>query len=165
MPPDGTRAGCVLSSLAGRPHDLTQGHRTTTQAPLVWTAGASLLPERAEPMRVLRCPSDTHREIESTTDPAVAQQLARQVEFMSEDEGEESLTVVMVEPGDTVEELDAALNHYLLMNDYSGRSYVDPGLHTWLLNADRAPHALRDVPRRRGWGNRNGNFSPGTQEP
>jgi hypothetical protein len=35
----------------------------------------------------------------------------RQIEFMSEDEGEESLTVVIVEPGDALEETDAVLNH------------------------------------------------------
>ena len=78
-------------------------------------------------MRVLRCPNDTVREIESTIDPAVAQLLARQIQFMSEDEGEESLTVLMVEPGDTLEELDAALYHQLLVNDYSGRRYDDAG--------------------------------------
>jgi len=50
-------------------------------------------------MRVLRCPSDIDREINSNPDQAVAELLTRQVEFMSEDESEESLTVVIVEPG------------------------------------------------------------------
>ena len=78
-------------------------------------------------MRVLRCPSDIDREIRSTADPAVAALLTRQIEFMSEDESEESLTVVIVELGDTLEEVDAELNHYLLVDDYSGRSYLDAG--------------------------------------
>ena len=78
-------------------------------------------------MRVLRCPSDIDREIRSTVDPAVAALLTRQIEFMSEDESEESLTVVIVELGDTLEEVDTELNHYLLMDDYSGRTYVDAG--------------------------------------
>lgn len=57
----------------------------------------------------------------------MAQLLTRQIEFMSEDESEESLTVVIVEPGDTLADVDAALNHQLLLNDYSGRRYVDAG--------------------------------------
>ena len=77
-------------------------------------------------MRILRQPGDLDREIASTGDPAVARLLTRQVEFMSEDEGEESLTVVMVDPGDSLEVVDAGLNHYLLVNDYSGRDYSDP---------------------------------------
>ena len=33
-----------------------------------------------------------------------------------------------MEPGDSLEEADAGLNHYLLVNDYSGRSYRDADL-------------------------------------
>ena len=78
-------------------------------------------------MRVLLYPDDIVREIAATPDPSVAKLLTRQSEFMSADESEESLTVLVVEPGDTIAELDAALHHQLLVDHYSGRRYEDSG--------------------------------------
>ena len=45
-------------------------------------------------MRVLSDPAFITAEIESCPDPSIARLLTRHLEFMSEDEGEESLTVV-----------------------------------------------------------------------
>lgn len=78
-------------------------------------------------MRVLRSLDEMQREISTTHDHALAKRLRQQVEFMSDDQSEESLTVFIVEPGDTLQEVDAAMNHQLLVNDYSGRRYTEDG--------------------------------------
>ena len=39
------------------------------------------------------------------------------------DDGIEFLTVILIEPGDTIESLDAEMNGQFLTNHYSGRSF------------------------------------------
>lgn len=78
-------------------------------------------------MRVLICATDINREIDTTLDRFIARLLAGHLEFMSECEGDEALTVFVVEPGDTLATVDAAMEHHFLTNYYSGKRFGEPG--------------------------------------
>ena len=54
-------------------------------------------------MRVLRCAEAIDEEINTQPDRHVAHLLARHMSFMGEHEGDETLTVILVEPGDTAD--------------------------------------------------------------
>ena len=78
-------------------------------------------------MRVLTGPASIRAEIESCPDPSIAHLLAQHLEFMSEYDGDETLTVVLVEPGDTLATVDTELQGQLLRNAYSDKQYGDSG--------------------------------------
>jgi hypothetical protein len=76
-------------------------------------------------MRVLRCAEAINREIESNTDRSIGQLLARHAQFMSEYEGDdEALTVLMIEPADTLAVIDEKMDHGFLTNAYSGKRFA-----------------------------------------
>ena len=76
-------------------------------------------------MRVLLTSESIHQEIRSGPDPAMAALLADRLRFVNEyDEG--PLTVIVVEPGDTLATLDAHFGGGLLTNAYSGRQSGEP---------------------------------------
>ena len=58
-------------------------------------------------------------------DPLMASLVARYEEFCANDEGE--LTVILVEAGDTLQDLDAASQGQFLGNTWSGLNFGDPG--------------------------------------
>lgn len=81
-------------------------------------------------MRALRCTESIEEEIRSCTDPAMAQVLANHVQFVREYEDyevSELFNALMVEPGDTLETIDAAMERQFLVNYYSGKRLGDPG--------------------------------------
>lgn len=78
-------------------------------------------------MRALTCAEEIHQEIDTTTDPFIARLLASHMKFMSECEGDEALTVLVVEPRDTLATVDAAMDHNFLVNAYSGKHYGEAG--------------------------------------
>jgi hypothetical protein len=78
-------------------------------------------------MRVLRDSTSINKEIHSCPDPLMAQLLASHLEFVSEyPSASDSITAFMVEPGDTLEAIDIAMDHRFLSNHYSGRRLGDP---------------------------------------
>lgn len=93
-------------------------------------------------MRVLTGTASIKAEIESCPDPQIPRLLVRHLEFMSEYEGDESLTVVLVERGDTLGTVDTHLRGQLLTNGYSDKQYGGPRLHPLVRNADRTPILL-----------------------
>ena len=74
-------------------------------------------------MRALICANDINREIDTSPDRFIAHLLASHLKFMSEYDGDESLTVLLVERGDTLATVDAAMDHRFLVNAYSGKRY------------------------------------------
>lgn len=79
-------------------------------------------------MRVLHRADSINAEIESSSDPEVARLLAQHVQFAieSDDLDIALLTVLMVEPGDTLQTIDSAMNGQFLANDFAGQRYGDP---------------------------------------
>ena len=78
-------------------------------------------------MRALICAEAINNEIDASTDRFIARLLASHLKFMSEYEGDEALTVLLVEPGDTLAIVDQAFDNHFLTNHYSGKSYGQPG--------------------------------------
>lgn len=81
-------------------------------------------------MRTLKNKEAIQAEIDHHEDPAVARLLADHLQYVSEyDDAEttEYLAVIAVEPGDTLQGLDLALDHQLLANLYSGKRYGENG--------------------------------------
>ena len=81
-------------------------------------------------MRFLRDTSSINSEIKENPDPAIANLLTRHLEFGAEfnpDDPADLLTVFVIEPGDTLTTIDAAMNGCFLTNHYSGRRFGDPG--------------------------------------
>lgn len=58
-------------------------------------------------------------------DPLMANLVTRYEEFSANDEGE--LTVILVESGDTLQDLDGASQGQFLCNTWSGLNFGDPG--------------------------------------
>jgi hypothetical protein len=77
-------------------------------------------------MRVLRTIDSIKDYINSTLDRSIADHLAAHVAYVAGDEGE-PLTVIVVEPLDSLVTLDVQLGGDLLSNPYSGRSQGDSG--------------------------------------
>ena len=79
-------------------------------------------------MRVLRDNSSITAEIASNPDSHIADQLSLHLQFAieSEDFDLELLTVLMVEPGDALPTVDAAMNGQLLADHYFGKRFGDP---------------------------------------
>jgi hypothetical protein len=100
--------------------------RSSTRA-LGFDPGRFFIPERRTPMRVLRCARAIDEEITAQPDRFVAHLLARHTSFMGEYEGNEILTVILVEPGDTAAAVDSELHGQLLANAYSDKQFGDPG--------------------------------------
>ena len=81
-------------------------------------------------MRILRDTPSINAEIKETTDPAIATLLTRHLQFGAEfnpDNPADLLTVFVIEPGDTLQTIDTAMNGCFLTNHYSGRRLGDPG--------------------------------------
>ena len=78
-------------------------------------------------MRALTCANDINREIDTSPDRFIAHLLASHLTFMSEYEGDESVTVFLIEPSDTLATVDVAMDHQFLVNAYSGKRYGDDG--------------------------------------
>jgi hypothetical protein len=81
-------------------------------------------------MRVLRDTPSINSEIKENTDPAIANLLTRHLQFGAEfnaDNPADLLTVFLLEPGDTLQTIDVAMNGCFLTNHYSGRRVGDPG--------------------------------------
>lgn len=81
-------------------------------------------------MRTLKTKEAIQAEIDRNTDPAVRRLLADHLHYVSEyDDAEttEYLTVIAVEPGDSLQTLDLALDHQLLVNLYSCKRYGEDG--------------------------------------
>ena len=80
-------------------------------------------------MRVLRDTPSINTEIKENPDPAIANLLTRHLQFGAEfnpDDPADLLTVFVIEPGDTLQTIDAAMNGCFLTNHYSGRRLGDP---------------------------------------
>ena len=80
-------------------------------------------------MRILRDTPSINAEIKETTDPAIATLLTRHLQFGAEfnpADPADLLTVFMLEPGDTLRTIDAAMNGCFLINHWSGRRVGDP---------------------------------------
>ena len=81
-------------------------------------------------MRILRDTESINTEIKENTDPAIATLLTRHLQFGAEfnpDEPADLLTVFVIEPGDSLQTIDAAMDGCFLTNHYSGRRLGDPG--------------------------------------
>lgn len=79
-------------------------------------------------MRHLLNAASIRAEVETSPDPNMGRLLASHVQFMNDNDYEaESLTVIIVEPGDTLEALDAELDFKLLVNHYSRTKFGDSG--------------------------------------
>jgi hypothetical protein len=81
-------------------------------------------------MRILRDEMAVHAAIETWPDPAMRQLLAERLSFYAQyDDLElgELFKLILIEPGDTLEELDAEFNGGLLTNHYLGRRIGDEG--------------------------------------
>ena len=80
-------------------------------------------------MRILRDTESINTEIKETTDPQIADQLTRHIQFDAEyhdpDVGN-LLTVFLIEPGETLETIDRAMDGCFLTNHYSRRQLGDP---------------------------------------
>ena len=80
-------------------------------------------------MRILRDTKSINTEIKENPDPAIANQLARHLDFGAEFNPEnpaDLLTVFVIEPGDTLTTIDAAMNGCFLTNHWSGRRHGEP---------------------------------------
>ena len=81
-------------------------------------------------MRVLSDVMSINTEIKENTDCTIAALLTRHLQFGAEfnaDDPADLLTVFVIEPGDTLTTIDAAMNGCFLVNHYSGRRLGDPG--------------------------------------
>ena len=81
-------------------------------------------------MRFLRDTPSINTEIKENPDPAIATLLTHHLQFGAEfnvDDPADLLTVFLVEPGDTLQTVDVAMNGCFLTNHYSGRRLGDPG--------------------------------------
>jgi hypothetical protein len=80
-------------------------------------------------MRVLCDTPSITNEIKENRDPAIAQLLTRHLEFGAEfnaNDPADLLTVFVIEPEDTLNTIDAAMNGCFLVNHYSRRRFGDP---------------------------------------
>jgi hypothetical protein len=77
-------------------------------------------------MRVLRDAQSITEEITSCPDRSMAHLLADHMQFVEENE-EGLLIAIMVEPSDTLQALDAELDHKFLINHYGRHRYGEPG--------------------------------------
>ena len=80
-------------------------------------------------MRVLSGTPSITNEIKENTDPAISALLARHLEYGAEfnpADPADLLTVFVIEPGDTLHTIDAAMNGCFLTNHYSRRRVGDP---------------------------------------
>ena len=77
-------------------------------------------------MRVLRDTASIKEEITSCPDRSMADLLASHMQFVEENE-EGVLIAIMVEPGDTLQDLDGELEGKFLINHYGRRRYGEPG--------------------------------------
>jgi hypothetical protein len=73
-------------------------------------------------MRYLRTIAAIKDYITKTPDRSIANLLASHLEYVAGDEGE-PLTVIVIEPGDSLVTLDAHFDGGLLINHYSGRRF------------------------------------------
>jgi len=81
-------------------------------------------------MRILRDTESINIEIKENPDPAITNLLTRHLQFGAEFNPEDPadlLTVFIIEPGDTLQTIDAAMNGCFLTNHYSRRRLGDPG--------------------------------------
>lgn len=81
-------------------------------------------------MRILREKEAINAEIDTNPDPHVRSLLSDHLRYVSEYDDADTtdyLTVVAVEPGDTLQALDIALDSKLLVNLYSGKKFGEPG--------------------------------------
>ena len=80
-------------------------------------------------MRILRDAAAIAAEIKSNPDPNVTELLIRHLEFLNEYSNDvtprEWLTVILVEPGDPIDDIDAAMKGHFLANHYSGKRHGD----------------------------------------
>lgn len=80
-------------------------------------------------MQILRDAADMEHAA-STWPPDLARLVAHRLEFLRQDDGfdvSELANLILVEPGDTLNELDAALNGQALSDPWGGRDHGDPG--------------------------------------
>lgn len=81
-------------------------------------------------MRISRDSVSVAREIESSPDPLVSRLLSARVrfneEYADEEDSEWLLSVIVVEPGDTLRELDAEMDGQLLANVFARTVHGDP---------------------------------------
>ena len=80
-------------------------------------------------MRFLRDTQSINTEIKENPDPAISDLLARHLQFGAEfnaDDPADLLTVFVIEPGDTLLTIDAAMDGCFLTNHWSGRRLGDP---------------------------------------
>ena len=81
-------------------------------------------------MRVLSDTPSINTEIKENPDPSMASLLTRHLQFGAEFNPEnpaDLLTVFVIEPGDSLQTIDVAMNGCFLMNHYSRRRLGDPG--------------------------------------
>jgi len=81
-------------------------------------------------MRILRDTKSINTEIKENPDPAIANLLTRHLQFGAEfnpDDPADLLTVFVIEPGDTLTTIDAAMDGCFLTNHWSRRQLGDPG--------------------------------------
>jgi hypothetical protein len=81
-------------------------------------------------MRFLRDTPSINTEIKENPDPAIATLLTRHLQFGAEfnpDDAADLLTVFIIEPRDSLQTIDAAMDGCFLTNHYSGRRLGDPG--------------------------------------
>ena len=81
-------------------------------------------------MRILRDTESINSEIKENVNPTIANLLNRHLEFGAEfnpHNPADLLTVFVIEPGDTLTTIDAAMNGCFLTNHYSGRRLGEPG--------------------------------------
>jgi hypothetical protein len=77
-------------------------------------------------MRVLRDRKSIKAEIKENPDRSIADLLASHLEYVADDEGE-PLTVIVIEPGDSLATLDAHFDGGFLVNPYANRRFGEPG--------------------------------------
>ncbi len=87
-------------------------------------------------MHVLRDAESIDAEIKSCADPCMRQLIADRAEFVRQEvdasEGEyddigELISFILVEPGDTLQAIDAEMDGTFLVDHYGGRQFGDPG--------------------------------------
>ena len=81
-------------------------------------------------MRILRDTESINTEIKENTDPAIATLLTRHLQFGAEfnaNDPADLLTVFVIEPGDSLQTIDIAMDGCFLTNHWSGRRLGDPG--------------------------------------
>ena len=81
-------------------------------------------------MQILRDEVAVHAAIDNWPDQAMCQLLTERLAFYAEYEDlelSELFKLILIEPGDTLEELDAEFNGGFLINQFSGRRIGDDG--------------------------------------